>query len=506
MLYFVSEYFFGMGIAKKGFSILVALMMIGLFPTAVVAQVVEPPIAKVLITELQTESQASANEEFIEITNVSEATIDLAGWVIQYRSATGTSWQDKALLSGMLYVSGSLVVSTQSYNVEGSTFFWTATGGQLAATGGNIRVLAPGLELAEDTLAWGNGIFGETTAATKALKGKSIHRKTVDAKYVDTNNNSADFVEDLADPVNVNATPEPVEVTDPVDDPIPVPDENTEQPPVDVIPDIVPDDIESPEVDQPPLPQEDSPAPDTPSNPPLSIMITELMINPASPELDSKDEWVELYNPNDQVFNLTGFKLQAGSSYGYTYLFADTLIQPFGYLSISSGESNLALSNTTGAVRLLDETGEIHGSTVSYDEVEEGSTYALDGLDQWLWTTTPTKSSFNVFTEAPVIIKTAIKKTTAAKQPAQATKKASTVKTTAVKASTASSAKKVATKATKAKTESFNEAPVEQKTRPLLLATFAVIAVLYGLYEYRDDLSNSMWRAKRYAKAWRKNR
>ena len=69
-------------------------------------------------------------------------------------------------MSGTLFISSSIIISTQAYNVAGSTFFWTASGGQLAATGGNIRILAPEQELAEDTLALGTGIYGETTAAS----------------------------------------------------------------------------------------------------------------------------------------------------------------------------------------------------------------------------------------------------------------------------------------------------------------------------------------------------
>lgn len=492
-----------MGVIARLLSLIVCIILPVSWSAVAYAQSAEIIVSKVLITELQTESELSANEEFVEITNISDELIDLSGWVLQYRSATGSSWLDKALLSGSLYIDGSIVISTQGYNVENSTFFWTSASGQLAATGGNVRLLAPGQEIAEDTLAWGSGIYGELLPALKAPKGMSLHRKKVIDNYVDTNDNSLDFVKDLADPVNLNKAP------DPINDP--APDEPVDETPVDNPADPV--DIPTDSIDNgeitPPIetPNEEVPAevePEQTQDNLLPILITELMINPESPELDSTDEWVELYNPNSDVFDLTGYKVQAGSSYSYTYLFTGVLIQPFGYTTISSGDSNLALSNTSGAVRLLGRDGAIHGVGVTYEDVEEGNTYALDGLGQWQWTTTPTKGGFNVFTEAPVVTKlaSATKKATVVKA---ATTKTSTAKTAATKAA----AKATSAKATKtAATSSFvpDSAVETQRTRPLLLASFAVLAVLYGLYEYRDDISNNLWRARRYIALRRKAR
>ena len=42
-------------------------------------------------------SGAAYNRDFIEIANVSESDLDLAGYTVQYASATGTSWQTTAL-------------------------------------------------------------------------------------------------------------------------------------------------------------------------------------------------------------------------------------------------------------------------------------------------------------------------------------------------------------------------------------------------------------------------
>jgi hypothetical protein len=452
------------------------------FSTKVNAQTVDLAVAKIVISELQTESDASANEEFVEITNVSNEAVDLTGWLVQYRAATGSSWQDKAQLSGQLYIGGSIVISTQGYLAEDSTFFWTTSGGQLASAGGNIRLIGPEELITEDALAWGTG----------AASGKSLQRRQVEDKLVDTNINKDDFFEDLPDPRNINLAPEP-------DPDAPSEDTPTEETPPDedtVTVETPTDPVETPEPEV--LPPTDEAEPAVTPEPLLPIVINELMIDPESPALDSNDEWIELYNPNNEVFSLSGYKIQTGSSYSYTYLFVDELIQPFGYFILSSSDSNLALSNTAGAARILDLGGLVSGTAVTYDDVEEGNSYALDSSGTWHWTTTPTQGQVNIFTEAPVVVKKTVvaKKTTAVKAAAT---KASATKAAATKAATKPKAQ--------ATTTAQTDVPVQAApARPLLLATFAVLAVLYGLYEYREDLSNSLWRARRYIEFRRKNR
>jgi hypothetical protein len=471
---------------------------------SVSAQTVESSPARVLITELQTESELSANEEFIEITNIWDEPVPINGWAIQYRSATGTAWQDKALLSGTLYSNSSIVISTQGYNVDQSTFFWNSSSGQLAASGGNIRIIGTDTIVAEDTLAWGTGIYGEGLAATRATKGKSLHRKTVDSKFIDTNSNFDDFIEDLTDPVNNNQPPEVEEELDPSPDPavdepvIDTPEETSTDP--EVLPDPSPEEVEP----DPEIPPVDEAEPEA-AIPLLPLVINELMINPLSPLLDSQDEWIELYNPNETSLSLASYKLQSGSSFSYSHIFADEQIDAYGYLIVPSSTSGLALSNTAGAVRLLDAVGSVVGGVVSYDDVEEGSSYARDETGQWRWTITPTSAQQNIFTEAPIVIKASV-----ATSPKKAsTAKTSTTKTTATKASATKVPKATAVKAAstaKPSTFAADGAEQPQKSRPLLLASFAVVAVLYGLYEYREDISNSLWRARRYLESRRKNR
>ena len=233
-----------MGTAKAlASSLLVLLLTVS---PSMLARAESIPSPRVLISEIQTESSTDANQEFVELINVSGDAVDLSGWVVQYRAASGTSWADKALLSGLLYPNGSIVVSTQGYLLDVSSFFWTQAGGVLAATGGNVRLLPANSITPEDIVAWGTGIYGETVAASKAPKGSSINRKSVAGLFQDTNNNSQDFETLTPSPRYINVAPAVVEPPTPVvpeivpvvgpilpvliPDPLPTPDPLSETP------------------------------------------------------------------------------------------------------------------------------------------------------------------------------------------------------------------------------------------------------------------------------------
>ena len=115
--------------------------------------------------------------------------------------------------------------------------------------------------------------------------------------------------------------------------------------PVEVLPEEAPID---PEVLPDPVVVDPEPTPvETPVDevipevtaPLLPPVINELMINPLSPLLDSQDEWVELYNPNETAFSLTNYKLQSGSSFSYSHTFVDERIYAFGYMIVPSSTS-----------------------------------------------------------------------------------------------------------------------------------------------------------------------
>ncbi len=427
---------------------------------------------RVLITEVQTESESSATEEFIELTNISELSVDITGWEVEYKSAAGTSWTKKAELAGTLYPEGSVIITSITSLLEAGGLEFS--GGLATTPGGHVRLVWQNVDttwVVEDKVGWGTANEPEATAAASPLKPNSLSRKIDEhSKYIDTDNNFLDFEAVTPNPRADN--PEPAEETPPAEE-----EPVEEAPPEENEQEEAPEEAEN-QNEQPETPERSLPA--------IPIRINELMIDPASPETDKMDEWIELYNPNEIDIDLAGYRLQTGSTFSYTYVLPELTIAAHGFVSFSSGQSNLVLSNTAGAVRLLDFDGGVMDILPSYNDVQEGETYAFDG-SSWSWTNTLTRDADNIITRPvvlPKVLKTAAKKVTTAKS---ASAKAASVK-------------KPTTKKT-AEREVY-EVPGEIETTPPLhpgvLAGAGAIAVIYAVYEYRQDIRNTYRRLRSY--------
>lgn len=214
------------------------------------------------------------------------------------------------------------------------------------------------------------------------------------------------------------------------------------------------------------------------------LQITELLPNPGAPQTDEEDEYVELYNPSDVAVDLTGYKLEAGSTFAYGYTIPSGSINPHEYKIFSSGNSSLTLANSAGQVRLLSPDSQVLSSTEPYKDAPENQAWAfIDG--RWVWTASPTPAQPNAYLAPPL--------TAAA---SKNSKKASAK--TAAKPKAAAAAKKATTKTTKKTTsgtgsDAQEEAPLHM---PILVGVGAS-ALLYTAYEYRQDFANTIHRIRR---------
>jgi hypothetical protein len=144
----------------------------------------------IVINEVQTRGVV-AGDEFIELYNQCDATVDLSGYRLVYRSATGVSDVTVALIpSGKsIAAKGFFVVGNGSF-AAGADVPFTASG--IADDGAAAIRDASGMSL--DSLGWGSvastHAFVETAAAPGPATGASISRTPAGT---DTNNNSADF-------------------------------------------------------------------------------------------------------------------------------------------------------------------------------------------------------------------------------------------------------------------------------------------------------------------------
>lgn len=397
---------------RVGSIVYVAIGLLFVIPTTVHAET----IPDILIVELQVRSAAStgaADQEFVELYNTTSQPVDVSAWKLQYKSATGSTWNDKVTLHGSLDAhSHYLLVSDKFPNPplaspDGPALALDVFSAGLSDSGGHVRIAdmsVPTVPVVHDLLGWGSSANAAegNTPATAPAGGKSLKRIVdQDGSFIDTDNNAADFqVTDTpspqADPLYVapDPTPQPDPTPDPVPDPAPSPD-----------PDPLPD----------PNPANDTPPPTTTDQnvtPTVSLsppQITELLPNPKPPASDSTDEYTELYNPNDQPMDLKDYKLQTGTTFSYNYTFPHTTLAPFEYKAFYVSETGDVLSNTGGQARLLDPTGAVVAQTNQYDSANDGDAWALVN-GAWQWTTSPTPNAANVL--ALPILKVASTKTT----------------------------------------------------------------------------------------------
>ncbi len=200
--------------------------------------------------------------------------------------------------------------------------------------------------------------------------------------------------------------------------------------------------------------------------------ITELFPNPKDPQTDDSDEFIELYNPNDSVFNLSGYRVEAGTSYSRGYTFKDEVLQPKSYAAFPITSTNLQLSNSEGQARLLSPSSDTLSETPVYEDAPEGSSWGIIG-DSWDWLA----PSPNVINSANVVPTSTDTKTAVAAK-----------KTTG----------KVAAASTKTASGSTEELDDAVPLHPGVLAGVGLAAVAYAVYEYRTDMANRFFQARRY--------
>lgn|GEM_PF-745874 len=129
----------------------------------------------------------------------------------------------------------------------------------------------------------------------------------------------------------------------------------------------------------------------------IAPQLSEIVPNPGPPKTDANDEYIELYNPNDKPFDLSGFKLQSGGSSTYTFPDGEASLQPHEFKSFYASKTNLTLPNTAGEVKFLSPTGEILAQSDAYADAQDDYGWILaDGL--WQWTKVSTPNARNIIT------------------------------------------------------------------------------------------------------------
>jgi hypothetical protein len=209
------------------------------------------------------------------------------------------------------------------------------------------------------------------------------------------------------------------------------------------------------------------------------LHLSELLPDPAPPALDATDEFIELQNVGPQPVQLGGLKLVVGTSSTKSFVLTVGQLDPGAYVVYRSGQTKLALGNGGSRVQLQGISGQVLDE-VTYSKAFSGSAWAQEG-GAWRWTVVPTPGEANQFQDVPLPLPKAASKT----MPKKSTKK--TAKKTAQKSAKKTSVKAAATdQPGVAGSGAAAKAPVHNA----VIAGVGGLAVLYGAYEYRNDVIN----------------
>jgi hypothetical protein len=182
-----------------------------------------PTTDHVVISEIAPAGPSNPNDEFIELYNPTSQTVNLAGWKVQYKSATGANYLSFTLPSGSsIAPKGYFLVGSGSY-APGSGPASDASWGtayllaQSTTGGGHVRIgpaslgTLPTDAAAVDTVGYGTANTPEGTAIpTLPAAAGSFERKASASSTAasmqsggadalkgnahDSNNNAADFI------------------------------------------------------------------------------------------------------------------------------------------------------------------------------------------------------------------------------------------------------------------------------------------------------------------------
>jgi hypothetical protein len=295
------------------------------------------------------EYQVSPNDdEFVELHNPTAHAINVSGWKLRYKPSEGSAWNSEIILHDASILPGDYYLIAKSGHINpvaNQTFSFL-----LDDEGGHLQIYSPDDEIEHDLVGWGGAVAPDGDAAIKPVNGQSSKRLVdKNGRSFDSNNNGLDFyISNLPTPGSGGI-------------------------------------IDLSETEDPELPE-------VPVEAYLPIEITELFPDPVSPQTDANDEFVELYNPNNESVNLKNYKLKSGTK---LVALPDIIIEPATYVALFSKDKLVSLTNSGSVVTLYNFNDEDGGvDTVTYGQSSEGQSFAkING--SWQWTELSTPSAEN---------------------------------------------------------------------------------------------------------------
>ena len=360
----------------------------------------------ILQTQIGGVGSGTASQEFILLYNTSATDVNVTDWCVQYSSAAnGVDFSDIACIESpsetteLWLETGGMVSFATSQFIEANPGFVSdfVLNGGLAAAGGHVRVV-DSTEAEIDRLGWGSASAPEGFAADTPLAGDVLSRNLT-AEELDTDVNRVDFRSTaILNPITSGLYEQDAAIDlctniDGIQTEIPngfLIDEDGGCY-LDVCPNIEGLQIELPEGLY--IPDGEADCIDVPVE--LNdavLLITELL--PNAPSYDTGLEFIEIYNPNNQIIDLMGYVLQLGPSYTKEFVITEGEIAPGQYLTFSDTESGIALPNSTATIRLITPAGTVVSETAAYNVPNDDVSWALVE-DVWIFTNQITPGAAN---------------------------------------------------------------------------------------------------------------
>lgn len=123
-----------------------------------------------------------------------------------------------------------------------------------------------------------------------------------------------------------------------------------------------------------------------------NLIISEVLPNPTD-----GTEWIEIYNPTNQMVNLSGLKLcdLLGKVHCFSFNVNES-ISPFSYKTFDQSSTRITLNNDGDAAELVDFNGNVINSTEQYTDSATGESFSFFG-STWKWTKVATPGEPNIF-------------------------------------------------------------------------------------------------------------
>ena len=174
---------------------------------------------KILISEIQTAGEESEKMEFVELFNPNESDVVLSEWYVQKKTKTGsdlTTYAPSRLFYGKkILAKGYFVIAREDSGFNADILV------DSSLSEDNTLVLKDPNRDVSDKAGWGDAQEYELSPAENPDAGKSIGRKIADGTEQDSNNNAEDFEKQFATPGAQNEKfieevppDEPDEITD----------------------------------------------------------------------------------------------------------------------------------------------------------------------------------------------------------------------------------------------------------------------------------------------------